>query len=515
MQHRFTKTKAASKTSLMDICDGSIYQEHLHNGFLSNPLNISFTLNTDGISVFKSSNSGLWPIFLQINELPIKQRKLKENTVLAGLWFGDEKPDMLNFLKPLSSSLKILYEEGVEIASPDLEHASICKAIVLSSAFDLPAKACALNMVQFNGNYSCAHCLQKGKQITTSGGGSVHIFPYQYDNLSGPVRTHSDTIVNAKKAFITQKPEFGIKGPTYLSSIPKYDLIRGTTIDYMHCVLLGVTRLLLGLWFSTEHHNDLWYCGKKVTICDEKLAQIKPPNYITRTPRSISKHRKYWKASEYRNWLLFYSIPVMTNILPPVYLSHHILLVYCMSVLLSSSITQREIYHAEKVLQHYVYKFEHYYDERYMTLNVHNLLHLPSVVSNLGPLYTTSCFSFESLNGQVLRLAKGTQGINVQIVHALHIIQQLPSLVNKHLIPDTQPHIFYQQLGRKIPLANEVCVNEKQSIFTVGSPQTFQPDKTHLLAIHQKIKCLSSFCSSAYQITRSTVTIACYSKEEK
>lgn len=158
---------------------------------------------------------------------------------------------MLNFIKPLSSSLKHLYEEGVEVNSPDLECTGICKAIVLSSTFDLPAKASALNMIQFNGNFSCANCLQSGKCTKTDSGGSVHVFPFQCDNPIGPARSHSSMSSNAKEAYLTGKTQQGIKGPSYLSLLPKYDIVCGTTVDYMHCVLLGVTRLLLGLWFTT------------------------------------------------------------------------------------------------------------------------------------------------------------------------------------------------------------------------------------------------------------------------
>ena len=32
---------------------------------------------------------------------------------------------------------------------------------------------------------------------------------------------------------------------------------------------------------------------------------------------------------------------------------------------------------------------------RYQTINIHNLLHLPQSVRELGPLWTHSCFHFE------------------------------------------------------------------------------------------------------------------------
>lgn len=64
-----------------DICDifsGEEYRKLMQpGGFLSkdSALNISFTINTDGVAPFKSSNKqNFWPIFLVINELPPRLR---------------------------------------------------------------------------------------------------------------------------------------------------------------------------------------------------------------------------------------------------------------------------------------------------------------------------------------------------------------------------------------------------------------------------------------------------------
>ena len=83
---------------------------------------------------------------------------------------------------------------------------------------------------------------------------------------------------------------------------------------------------------------------------DSKLLQIKPPINISRLPRSIQNHRGYWKASEYRAWLLFYSIPVMFNIIPMEYLAHHMLLVEAVYILLSSSISPLMLDKAERMI---------------------------------------------------------------------------------------------------------------------------------------------------------------------
>ena len=129
--------------------------------------NLSLMWNVDGVPLFKSSKYTLWPMYLLINELPYKQRVLKENSVLAGLWFGEEKPNMSFYLKPIVEELITLENHGIEISSPHISKQFICKVILLAGSCDLPAKCFVLNSVQYNGKYGCAKCLQPGKTART------------------------------------------------------------------------------------------------------------------------------------------------------------------------------------------------------------------------------------------------------------------------------------------------------------------------------------------------------------
>ena len=43
------------KGVLQDIIDGTEYQKHVQSGFLENPDNISLSVNTDGVAIFRSS----------------------------------------------------------------------------------------------------------------------------------------------------------------------------------------------------------------------------------------------------------------------------------------------------------------------------------------------------------------------------------------------------------------------------------------------------------------------------
>ena len=70
----------------------------------------------------------------------------------------------------------------------------------------------------------------------------------------------------------------------------------------MHCVLLGVCKRLLGLWFDSGETTD-YKITSRISEVDARLASIKPPNNISRVPWSIENNRKYFKASELRSFL--------------------------------------------------------------------------------------------------------------------------------------------------------------------------------------------------------------------
>ena len=225
LQHRFTRSKY-NESHIEDIYDGKLYQEHFHNGFLSDPHNISLLWNTDGVQVFKSSKYAIWPFFLRINELPPHMRSMKENSLLAGIWFGVSKPNMLSYLKPIATSLVSLYNNGVEVHSPDKDCSFTCKCILLCGTCDLPAKALAVNMNQYNGAFGRLKCLQKGERLKV-GRSTVQTYPYIPNDPSGPSRAFTS---DARKAYETGNAVNGVKGPSYFSLVPCYDIIRGTSV---------------------------------------------------------------------------------------------------------------------------------------------------------------------------------------------------------------------------------------------------------------------------------------------
>ena len=78
-----------------------------------------------------------------------------------------------------------------------------------------------------------------------------------------------------------------------LAALYSFGLVNSVAIDYMHCVLEGVVKKLLGLWF--DHSNEIYCVRKFISQVDRRLEMIKPPEIVTRLPKSVEK-RSHWKG---------------------------------------------------------------------------------------------------------------------------------------------------------------------------------------------------------------------------
>ena len=447
IQGRFEHLK--NQRLYRDIYDGSLYRSLFDNdGPLSVQDNLSFVLNTDGAQVFKSSKVSLWPIFMVINELPYTIRMKPENMLLAGLWFGNRKPAMNTFLKPLLNSMEQLLQ-GIECFSPE-RGSFICKCFLLATTADLPARSLLCNSVQFNGLYSCWKCLQPGKTAAV-GKGHTHVYPYVSTCPKGPERTFEMVMADAREAVAHQllghqKAINGIKGPSWLAWFPLFNIVQGVGIDYMHGILLGVQKLLIKLWFAKDFSGRPFNFYRSVGEVDKRLRSILPTPNISRLPRSIEHDLKYWKASEYRSFLLFYGVTVLDGILDTERFQHYSDFVGAIQILLYYGSTEYQLQSAEIFLFRFCENFATLYNECYMTLNVHQLVHIVDSVRQLGPLYTHSCFPFEDKNGFVLKQIRGTQNIDNQIITGVSFVQKLPELKQTCIVKGLEVERIYNAI---------------------------------------------------------------------
>uniref|UniRef100_A0A1X7UUJ2 Transposase domain-containing protein n=1 Tax=Amphimedon queenslandica TaxID=400682 RepID=A0A1X7UUJ2_AMPQE len=193
------------------------------------PENVGVILNTDGISIFRSSKVSVWPIYLEVANFPPPIRFRIDNTIICGLWVGQSKPEMDIVMGPILKEIDELNMLGFSFSSPD--GVKTVRAKLLFGVFDLVAKSKVLNMNQFNGNYGCPICLHPGEYRERRR-------IYATDKLY-PLRTEEGIEDAIQKATTDNTVVQGIKGQSPLYGY--LNLVDGVPPDYMHCVLEGVT----------------------------------------------------------------------------------------------------------------------------------------------------------------------------------------------------------------------------------------------------------------------------------
>ncbi|KAK3910876.1 GMP reductase [Frankliniella fusca] len=308
LMYRFNRVKKHA-VNYEDIYDGNVYKEQIENGFLSHVHNISLMWYTDGIQIFKSSKFGVRPLFFSINELSYKARTLKENTLLCGLWFGKLKPKPNLFLKPFRQTFQTFKTDGFRFHVPEGDQITV-KGKLLCGTCDLPAKSLFMRSKQFNAYYGCAKCYSKGERAP-AGRTTVHVHPFT-PPVEVRLRQNNEVIQCARIARRTEKSNIlGIKGLSILYFLMP-DMIRGTGIDIMHQLFLGVCKALTKFWFDS-FSGELFSCSAMTDIINERLSSIRSPSFVQRMTRSLAE-LKLWKAKEYKLFFFLYAIPALNAV---------------------------------------------------------------------------------------------------------------------------------------------------------------------------------------------------------
>lgn len=413
---------------MTDITDGSVYKHLTGVGeFLEqNSTNLTAIINTDGLSLYSSSKVQLWPIFLAISELSPRARFARENTILAGIWQGKGKPPFKQYFESFSSVMNDLYQNGMSV-NLDNENV-IVKIKVLCGTFDLPAKAAVLNMTQYNGSESCIACEDPGKTVK-QGKGTSRNFPYRTSEQKYPLRTPVSVSNNMENASANKRIK-GFKGISPLSNLMAFDVVSGSPPDYMHGVLLGVTKTLMYKWFSSTESKREYFVGNNLKKISLRFKSMQPPECMERLPRDLEKNYRNFKATELQAWLLYYALPCLMGILPDKYLQHLALLSEGLYILLGDSIKQLNLQRAHNLFDLFLKQFSDLYTEGSCGLNVHNIgSHLVDYVSLLGPLWGWSCFPFEDCNSMITKAVHGTGNITRQVMK----LKEAQSLLRNNL----------------------------------------------------------------------------------
>ena len=371
--------------------------------------------NTDGCQMAKSSKSSAWPVYLKIVDLPPDIRD--EHMILAALYVRQEKPVMNAFMYPIvTEELNPLSEEGVEWINGKVKILS--KFVPLGFILDLPARCSICNMKQYNGKFGCTYCYHPSESVNDNA-------KYPISNKVHELRTHDKIVKDMIAAEKSNCEVRGVRGPSTLMLLKNLNLGNMIPPDSMHFLYLGIVPQHTDLLLTS--HKEPYYIGSPNCqhIINNNLLSCKPPRRITRSPRPITD-RANWKASEWRSWLLFYSLPCLQNVLPEKYWKHWAKLVAVAQILSSNSISKKDLEEANTLIIEYTVEFQQIFGKQHMTYNLHLLLHVIRSVRMFGPIQGYDAFSFENENRLLLKLKTSPTEVTVQIAKRYMFYRSIP-----------------------------------------------------------------------------------------
>ncbi|KAK3913547.1 Receptor-like kinase TMK4, partial [Frankliniella fusca] len=428
------KARVPKDNYVSDIVDGCEYRRI--KSTLTGHYDLVLMLNTDGVKLAKSSKMELWGLLSVICEIHPKHRL--PYLIFHGVFVSTKKPKMNIFLKPFVASMKSIYlNGGVSWTHP--AHNTVQKSNIVCPILctDAPATALVLNVKSFSHRYGCNICEQKAVKVKISepeineqeqrGNANqktkkkVCVRRFVYQEEPAALRSGLRMDLQADLAEARNKPRKGVVGRAVVSDLPYFQRGISVCAEYMHTVLLGAVKYLAN---KILIERGPWYIGKYIKEIDNFIKSVKVPDFISRLPRGLDDIL-YFKASELRALLLFYSLPAFKPYLPKKYFQHWMLLVAAIHLLLKDSISNEEINVAEVMLRCFVRDVGTLYHNKFYTYNMHNLLHLPLLVRRWGPLWATSAFDFESYIGYITSHVHGTKHLDKEFLNNIKIIQSV------------------------------------------------------------------------------------------
>jgi hypothetical protein len=357
------------------------------------PVLIDLSMNIDGLPLFKSSRINIWPILMSVNKalqpLPV------------AVFCGIGKPNLLVFLSQFCAELTNLTDNGFSFQEMLIK---IRKVIFIC---DSPARSFLLNTkghASFNG---CHWCRQVG------------YFSHDrvaYQTTLGSLRTDND--------YKNFKESNQIRDTPLRKVVPLYSAFPP---DFMHVVCLGVVKKLFK-FYCTSIKGIRLSCkltSSQLDRLNDRISVFKmhTPSEFQRKPRPVSE-LAYFKASEFRNFLMYVGPFVLKSVLPPLFYDHFLLLHY--AIYIYSSTKHSNLYvNAQACIELFVNDFSENFHPALVSFNIHALLHIPQFVDLCGPVSNFSAFPYENFLSFVKRRIRANNGIFKQSLNQLLNIRNL------------------------------------------------------------------------------------------
>lgn len=341
---------------------------------------LDLQINVDGIPLFHSSSSSLWPILCLVKNITVC------DPFVVGIFCGKEKPgSAAEYLSDFVSEATGLLKNGLCFGNKTYAvkiHSFVC---------DAPARAFIKGIKSHSGYSSCEKCTVRGQYC-----GKV-IFP----SVDDPLRSDEDfnAMADEEHHLITCP-----LNPLPIGCVTQFGL------DYMHLACLGVMRRFLLYWKGPVGPLSVRLGRNSISELSKRMLLLAPltPVEFARKPRTLDELPR-WKATELRQFLLYSGPVVLDGILPESLYKHFMILFVGLRILASKQLAPLYTDYANKLLVTFVKDAEILYGKEALVYNVHSLVHLAADVQRLGCLDDFSAFVFENKLGQLKKLIRKPQ----------------------------------------------------------------------------------------------------------
>lgn len=328
-------------------------------------------VNIDGVPLYKSSNQQFWPILVKIPEI-------HDSPLIVSIFSGMKKPCINEFLEEFVN-------ECLSLNDGFIHYDKNYKLVITHFICDLPALAFIKQIKGHSGYSSCHKCNVAGKY------NGKHVC---FEDANGTLRTNT--------SFRMKTDEDHHTGVSPLEKLP-IDMVKCFAIDSMHLIYLGIVRKMINIWISGN--NKLAKFSSIMTQdVSSKLLNLKSyiPYEFIRKPRSLSEI-KYWKATEFRNFVLYFGIVVLKDCGNEILYNNFLLLhaiVFSLSRVNSATL-HLECDYVETLIEAFLNHSRRLYGVDFFSLNVHMLNHLPDDCKMFGNIDGFSAFDFENTLGKI------------------------------------------------------------------------------------------------------------------
>ena len=349
---------------------------------------LEISLNIDGLPLFSSSNKSLWPVLCGImNVEPVA-------IFPVALTYGSSKPTDLLFLEETVGDLNHLLERGLNVGGRVIPVELRCVVC------DAPARALIKGTKLYSGYFGCDKCAQKGLWL---------------GRITYPETRDLD--LRTDLSFRCQSNSDHHRTDSPFCKLPM-DMIMQFSIDYMHQLCLGVMRKLLLIWM--KGNRDVRISSRHVGEISENLLNLKSamPNNFTRKPRGLNEIER-WKATEFRQFLLYTGQLALKEIIRPELYSHFLSLSVASRILVSPTLVKSHWQHASELLVYFVEQGRVLYGKEFIVYNVHSMIHLAAEAYHYGGLDKCSSFPFENYMQKLKKMVRSGRNPLAQLVKRL------------------------------------------------------------------------------------------------